>query len=172
MHDIDFLDFTLFKGSRFKYSGLFEYKPYFKPTDIRVPLHASSAHSLAIHRSWPRSELNRYARHSSNELLYNSARSFLLDKWSANHMSASTVAFLHHNYHDHMRSKKTVDKRKNGCWLVLPYIHGFDFRPVHAEFKRLEKQWATTLACLFGSLLEFGISYKNSELNVERLFTS
>ena len=164
---IDFLDFTIFKGSRFCHNGRLAYKPFFKPTDIRVPLHATSAHNLAIHRSWPRSELGRLSRHSSNDALFQSAKNVLFDKWSSNYMCASTVSFLCPS-HIQKRPKSVIDK--SICWLVSPYLSGFDYRPIRMVMKRIELQWSTILAPLFGGPLQFDISYKNREKNNERLF--
>ena len=57
---IDFLDVTIWKGSRFRKSRLLDHKVYTKPTSIYTPLGISSLHVPSIHLTWPRAMIRRF----------------------------------------------------------------------------------------------------------------
>ena len=51
------LDVCLFKGTRWRQSGISDFKHYGKPTSIYVPLSSISAHFAPVHNAWPKSML-------------------------------------------------------------------------------------------------------------------
>ena len=57
------------------------WRPYRKPTAVSIPLHHTSAHNPAIHKSWPIAEVCRVCRNSCNDLAFQTARQELLARW-------------------------------------------------------------------------------------------
>ena len=57
------------------------WRPYRKPTAVSVPLHWTSAHNSAIHRSWPIAEVSRVRKLSCNDLAFQVAKRELLARW-------------------------------------------------------------------------------------------
>ena len=49
--EVDMLDVTVVKGAR-----RLHYKPFFKPTAQKCPLHHDSCHPKSVHDSWPVAE--------------------------------------------------------------------------------------------------------------------
>ena len=62
----DVLDFTVFKGERWRHSGKLDYKLFRKPTSNWQPLAPSSCHHPSVHYSWPRAMCTRLRILSSN----------------------------------------------------------------------------------------------------------
>ncbi len=63
---IDFLDVTIFKGSRFKNEGILDTKVYFKPTDTHELLHKSSFHPKHTFKGVLKSQLIRFFKICNN----------------------------------------------------------------------------------------------------------
>lgn len=77
LNKVDFLDVTVFKGSRFEETGVLDTKVYFKPTDSHQLLHTSSFHPKHIFSSVVRSQVIRFNRICNNKSDFNSACSIL-----------------------------------------------------------------------------------------------
>ena len=68
--EVDFMGIHIFKGNRFKSSGLLDFKVFQKPKNryLYIPFH--SFHTTASKRSFIHTELNRYSTHSSRADYY------------------------------------------------------------------------------------------------------
>ena len=66
LDSVDFLDVTLFKGPRWRRTGILDHKVFVKPTSHWQPLSTSSAHHPMTHRAWPFAMLRRYLDLSSS----------------------------------------------------------------------------------------------------------
>ena len=62
----DVLDFTIFKGERWRHSKKLDFKLYSIPTSNWQPLAPSSCHHPSVHHSWPRAMHSRFLNLSSN----------------------------------------------------------------------------------------------------------
>ncbi len=65
--EINFLDVTIFKGPRFRDSGILDTKVYFKPTDTHELLHKSSFHPRHTFKGILKSQIVRFKRICNNE---------------------------------------------------------------------------------------------------------
>lgn len=61
------LDLTVFKGMRWRKTGLLDYVCFVKPTSQQIPLSCRSGHAWNVHVSWPFSQLARFERNCSNK---------------------------------------------------------------------------------------------------------
>ncbi len=66
----NFLDTTIFKGTRFALEGLLDFKPYTKPTETFQYLHRTSAHPPSVFTGLIKGELIRFVRTSTNKCDY------------------------------------------------------------------------------------------------------
>ena len=69
---VDFLDITLYKGSRFLTTGLLDMKTYFKPTNTFQYLEYSSAHPHSVFKGLVKGECIRFLRSTSDPTNYQS----------------------------------------------------------------------------------------------------
>jgi hypothetical protein len=81
---VDFLDLTIYKGRRFKATGILDIKVYQKPLNAYLYIPFSSDHPTAMFKSFVVGELKRYVRNSSSKVSFlHMAKSFfsrLLDR--------------------------------------------------------------------------------------------
>ena len=61
------LDLTVFKGIRWRKTGLLDYVCFIKPTSQHIPLSCRSGHAWNAHVSCPISQLTRFERNCSNK---------------------------------------------------------------------------------------------------------
>ncbi len=62
----NFLDTTVFKGTRFASEGILDFKPYVKPSETFQYLHRTSAHPPSVFTGLIKGELIRFVRTSTN----------------------------------------------------------------------------------------------------------
>ena len=70
VHSVDFLDVTIYKGSRYTSSHILDIQPFFKKTNKFQYLQFNSAHPRNIFTSLVKGELTRLLRACSNEQTY------------------------------------------------------------------------------------------------------
>ena len=80
---VPFLDLEIYKGDRFKESGILDVRPHFKDTNRFQYLQYSSAHPRSTFRGTVKGELTRILRASSNEESYTKAVKLLTTKFRA-----------------------------------------------------------------------------------------
>ena len=76
---VDFLDVTIYKGTKFETSGYLDYKVFFKPTDTHQLLHCKSFHPHHTFKGIVKSQIIRFHRNSSNKQNFNEACSILFN---------------------------------------------------------------------------------------------
>ena len=67
---VDFLDVTLYKGSRFLTTGVLDMKTYFKPTNTFQYLEFSSAHPRSVFKGLVKGECIRFLRSTSDPSIF------------------------------------------------------------------------------------------------------
>ena len=76
---VDFLDVTIYKGTKFETSGYIDYKVFFKPTYTHQLLHCKSFHPHHTFKGIVKSHIIRFHRNSSNKQNFNEACSVLFN---------------------------------------------------------------------------------------------
>ena len=71
--EIDFLDLTIYKGSRFRQTGFLDIKTHEKELNKYLYIPFSSKHTMSARRSFIKTELIRHARNCSSAYEYNRA---------------------------------------------------------------------------------------------------
>ncbi len=56
-YGVPMLDLLIYKGPRHRCSGLWDFRPYTKPTALHVPLSPASCHHRSAHIGWPIGEI-------------------------------------------------------------------------------------------------------------------
>ena len=72
-HSIDFLDITVYKGVSFSTKGILSYKPYSKPTNHHLYVHANSHHPICTKRAIIKAEAICLMRSCSDENIFQSS---------------------------------------------------------------------------------------------------
>lgn len=78
-NSVDFLDVTLYKGSKFKHEGILDTKVYFKPTDTHELLDKNSFHPKHTFQGIIKSQIIRYFKICSDNDTFNEACSTLFN---------------------------------------------------------------------------------------------
>ena len=76
-NSVDFLDLTIYKGSKFISSGYLDSKVYFKPTDSHQLLHTNSFHPKHTFPGIVKSQILRYHRNCSDHIEFDKACALL-----------------------------------------------------------------------------------------------
>ena len=118
---VEFLDVFVHKSSC---GTRLAYKPHFKATSLGVPLHSSSAHHGALHRSWPKGFNFRLAGNSSDQKSYLHARKIFVQRLRKFHCDEEIV-----------RSVESVNAFKSQNCPVLK-------RPLAGHAARAARSWA------------------------------
>ena len=65
--ELNFLDTTVYKGTRFTQTGILDIKTHVKPTNKQLYMHATSYHPSGCRKGIVIGEANRYLRTNSKE---------------------------------------------------------------------------------------------------------
>lgn len=85
---VNFLDTTIFKGDRFKETGVVDSKVFFKPTDTHQLLHKESFHPKHTFSGILKSQILRFRRISNNDADFESATNTLFNSLRHRNYSA------------------------------------------------------------------------------------
>ena len=77
---MNYFEVEVYKGERRKHTGTLDYKPYFKPSGLGIPLSPSSAHIENVHKIWPIGYIRRLSANSSTHDDFKSAKATLMNK--------------------------------------------------------------------------------------------
>ena len=66
---VPMLDVLLYKGWRWRHTGLLDYRLYTKPTSIWLPLSPSSMHRETVHFGWPRAAVCRIRKRCHSRVI-------------------------------------------------------------------------------------------------------
>ena len=101
--EINFLDTTVYKGSRHSNKGYLDIKPYFKSTNSMNYLHFSSTHPRSVFKGIVVGETTRFLRNSSNATTF--------ENTIAKFKQALKLRGYPHNFVDkHIRNVNFVDR--------------------------------------------------------------
>jgi hypothetical protein len=126
--EVDMLDFTVYKGPKWRITGNVDTKVKFKATSLAAPLTRQSAHHPRVH-GWALAELQRFASLSSSQEAYDEARAVLIQRmkpYDADIVSSLRRCNAFFNHQFPCASRGDVRKsNKSGNFhvvrLVLPY---------------------------------------------------
>ena len=131
---VDMLDVTLYKGARWRATGILDYKPYVKESSQWVPLSPESAHPPHVHTSWPVAQVRRLERRCSNRIQARESVSNFTCK-----LSACTGQGLFLN-------DPRPPKQRTQCYrLVIPFAWEWHLARVPSLVRRLYSQWRARL---------------------------
>lgn len=115
------LDTEVYKGPRWEATSILDIRPYQTPTSIRLPLLSCSAHPPSIHKHWPISRFEHFARVSSSPgeaLVSQKALVSLVAEHEIAHPALPDLILRSR----HAVTKPRVPRMPSLCsWLVLPY---------------------------------------------------
>ncbi len=77
---IQFLDLVLYKGTRFKETGILDIKCHTKKTETGQFLHRTSSHPRSVFKGFLRGEIMRYARNNNNMDTFREKKEFFMQK--------------------------------------------------------------------------------------------
>ncbi len=77
---IQFLDLVLYKGTRFKETGILDIKCHTKKTETGQFLHRTSSHPRSVFKGFLRGEIMRYARNNNNIDTFREKKEFFMQK--------------------------------------------------------------------------------------------
>ena len=121
--EINFLDVTLYKGNRFRSSGILDIKPFFKQTNQMNYLHYSSSHPPSVFKGIVVGECTRFIRNSSDNVTYLQTTQrlkealklrgyppHLLDRWMKSRQYENRNLYLENKVHDRVRRPVMVQQ--------------------------------------------------------------
>ena len=59
------LDLCMYRGKRWQKTNVLDVKPFFKITNLGIPLDSTSSHRSSVHSTWPISRHNTFARRTT-----------------------------------------------------------------------------------------------------------
>ena len=134
---IDVLDMTIFKGPRWRRTGLLDARPFSKPSHRGSILTSSSSHHPAQHKSWPLGRFIAFDALSSESFYARQSKKTFLQKLVFQDPAHPAVPILQsslvHGNHS------TRSKRENCSWLVLPYHPAL--RSLTALVRNIADKW-------------------------------
>lgn len=163
----EFLDFEVFKGRAFWKRGFLEFRPYRKQTAQHVPLHFESGQPMFVHKSWPKAEIARIASLSSNESIFEAAKSVMLYRFGENHMAKPLLDELSLFSFSASRKSVRIGKNRQVSWLVLPYHAAVSGGRIGRLLKGLLDLWTPVLKPAVGTL-DIRLSLCNMYPNLSR----
>ena len=105
-NSVDFLDLTIYKGTRHATSLILDLKPYFKQTNKFQYLEYNSSHPRGTFASLVKGELTRLLRACSNEETYNTVSDKILKTLEArgypNHLLQKTLQQVSFHNREHL----------------------------------------------------------------------
>ncbi|KAL2076550.1 hypothetical protein ACEWY4_027853 [Coilia grayii] len=128
--EVNFLDTITYKGPQFRYTGLLEFKVYFKETDTHSLLHKTSYHPAHTYRGIVKSQLLRFHRICSNRDQFHKATRTLFSVLRTRGYSRS---FLRYTLKNYLQRKPPVETKPK----IIPLVSTFSTSSV--QLNRLIK---------------------------------
>ena len=129
---VDFLDITIYKGNRYRSTGILDTKPFFKSTNKFQYLEYSSAHPRNIFKSLIKGESTRLLRACSDELEYNKVKSKLYKAFKDRRYPSYLIKKVQESVPYSSRQQALSDKQETLCpyqtFLVVDYTPDLDVR--------------------------------------------
>ena len=144
-----FLDTVIFKGQRFKRSGIFDIRSYTKPSNTHQYLHRTSYHNPAVFKGFIKGETIRHIRNNNNEQtlekILDQFKTHLLQRgYKIQEIQKHMNSALNRSRNDLLTHNKDSGKNKIPLVLVTKYHNsigklGFYLRKHWHKLKRDEK---------------------------------
>ena len=135
-HSVDFLDITIFKGNRYRSTGILDFKPFFKPTNKFQYLEYSSAHPRNTFKSLIKGELTRLLRACSDETEYNKIQFKLYRAFRDRGYPPALIKKVQDSVPYSSRQQALNDKQDEPCpyhtFLVVDYTPDLDVRGLNS----------------------------------------
>ena len=120
--EINFLDTTLYKGSRFTQTGVLDIKTHVKPTNKQLYVHATSYHPSGCRKGIVIGEANRYLRTNSDELEFVNSLGKHKSKLTTRGYKPRTVSKLLQSISFEQRKQKLLVNSKSNDEDVLTFV--------------------------------------------------
>ena len=146
-HSVDFLDITIYKGNRYRSTGILDFKPFFKSTNKFQYLEYSSAHPRRTFKSLIKGELTRLLRACSDESEYNNVKSKLYRAFRDRGYPSSLIKKVQESVPHSSRQQALRDKQEAPCpyqtFLVVDYTPDLDVRRLNTLLRPTteEEEW-------------------------------
>ena len=145
-HSVDYLDITIYKGDRYRATGVLDFKPFFKTNKFQY-LEYSSAHPRNTFRSLIKGELTSLLRACSDETEYNKTKSKLFRAFRDRGYPASIIQKVQESVPYAYRQQALCDNQVVPCpyqtFLVVEYTPDLDVRGINTIIRSTteEEQW-------------------------------
>ena len=145
-HSVDYLDITIYKGDRYRATGVLDFKPFFKTTNKFQYLEYSSAHPRNTFRSLIKGELTRLLRACSDETEYKT-KSKLFRAFRDRGYPASLIKKVQESVPYAYRQQALCDNQAVPCpyqtFLVVEYTPDLDVRGINTIIRPTteEEEW-------------------------------
>jgi len=141
---VDFLDLTIYKGDRYRGTGILDIKPFFKKTNKFQYLHYSSAHPKKTFKSLVKGELTRLLRACSDEDTYitviKKLKSAFTDRDYPTRLLCETVRSVPYSSRCNILLQKDKEPCPYDTFLVLPYTQDLDLRNIKSNLRLTETE--------------------------------
>ena len=142
--------------------------PYFKSTSQHSVLSRVSSHPSSVH-AWPRAEITRVARNSSNDKVFRMYSNLIRERWQEQGMDPIDIKNTRRNPFEEQRIASTCCGLEppralaSGpvTRLVLDVHFALEDAGVHCTIKKVLDQWSSALECL-GLKLRVGVAWRGA----------
>ena len=141
---IDYLDLTIFKGKRFRETGILDTKVYTKPTETYQFLHRTSSHPPHVFKAFIFGETLRYARNTNNEDDFKEKVKGFSHKLRARGYTQTEINNGTHNVSLTNRTKLIHNLPKGKQNMEAPLVFSTTYNPFvnHKDVKQaINKHW-------------------------------
>lgn len=129
LSEVTFLDFTLYKGSRFHSTGKLDIKPHFKSTNKFQYLHFCSSHPRSTFRGIIKGELIRILRSSSNQQTFKENSDLLSRTFSKrgypDHIISEARRQVDFSFREQVLKERPTSQTPNPTPFVIRYSDRF-----------------------------------------------
>ena len=132
---IQMLDVSIYLGARYRASRKLDFVVCPKQTSIAVPLLPSSCHPTSVHRSWPRSTLQRCTLLSNDRMACRTVKEGLLARWSAFDIQTTSTS-----------EKPVSSRRQNALRIIIPFSRVWGKAGLAKHFRSFERRWMHVVA--------------------------
>ena len=168
--EIDFLDLTLYKGSRFRQTGYLDIKTHEKELNKYLYIPFSSKHTISARRSFIKTELIRHARNCSSLYEYNRAFARFQKRLIKRNYPIEFIMEAAESVNYSLRPKylsENINPTANIMYCPLTFSKNISTPLLRAELGKLKDELATYNE-KWQSIEHFGIAWR-SEDNLHKI---
>ncbi len=149
---IDFLDLTVYKGTKYKTQRKLDIKPFFKKTNKFQYLHYTSAHPRNTFSSLIKGEQTRLLRACSDKQEYNNIQDKMYRAFRDRGYPAKLIKKVQETVPFEKRTQILQGKQKENSpydtFLVMPYTPDLDLKSLKQSLKPQEEECEIPKPCL------------------------